>query len=155
MKPEFIRVALNLRKSGSSSIFCPVNRMNLTLLNPYGKIFILTPHLLREFKGPTPTLIDMDGMIDFENKCFKDFPEPEEQVVVQIIPPVIEKVTEEVIVTAPIEVKEEVTEVIVTEEVKEEVIDVPVLVTEEVITPAPVEVKETKPTHGKKTSKSK
>lgn len=95
-------IALNLKKPGNSSFFCPVNRIHLTIGDPVGVVRRVTPMIVTKLKGRYPSLINMDSRIDLETGDFKEIPEVkiEEPIAIEekkkYVAPVIEPVVEQV-----------------------------------------------------------
>lgn len=145
MKPEFVEVALNPRNPYATDIFCPVNRMMLNKINPIGRIYVLTDLLLLELSGSFPTLVDLNNMIDIENKCFKDIPDEMQEELNEGNAdnlPITNTVDYSVIAQEPV-VETQITEEPVNE----------VQTTEETVVEQPVVKEATKPTKSRSKSK--
>ena len=81
-KFPFARVMLNTNKAWNSSFFCPINKCHLTLQSPYGEIYVVTNTIISELMAlPMPSIIDINGVIDVKNGCFKDMPEEQEFII--------------------------------------------------------------------------
>lgn len=74
-KFRFARIKLDTTKPHNNGFFDQASRLHLTRAEPVGVVHVLTPQILLELQGSHPSLIDLDGVIDIKNGCFKDLPE--------------------------------------------------------------------------------
>lgn len=63
------RICLNLALRGNNAFFCPDSYLHLDITNPIREINRVSISIIRGLIANT--LIDVDGVIDVENMCFK------------------------------------------------------------------------------------